>query len=241
MQYFDHSTQAATDPAIMQLRLECGGAAVDAYWYLVEQMHRDERPLCVRNASAMRVHCHTLCTDAETLESWLSAMVSCGLIRIDDATGEATSKRAMGNIEAYKAKADKARAAAQSRWGDANAKRTHSKRNASAKRTQCQQNKTKQKDGNAIQGIANPSEGAPVGSTRPSEGLPEGWRTRPAVKCGRCGSPIAEHKDGRQACPVCDPLELLPFRRTCSLCGSGLDETGWCPVCQEVDGKAVRR
>ncbi len=73
------------------------------------------------------------------------------------------------------------------------------------------------------------------------QGLPEGWRTRPAVKCGRCGSPIAEHKDGRQACPVCDPLEMLPFRRTCSLCGSGLDETGWCPVCQEVDGKAVRR
>ena len=31
--YFDHSTTAATDPKVMQLRLEMGGAAVDAYWY----------------------------------------------------------------------------------------------------------------------------------------------------------------------------------------------------------------
>lgn len=69
MLYFDHSTGASTDPKIMQLRLECGGAAVDAYWYLVEQMHRDERPLCVRNANVMRVHCHTLCTDISTLEN----------------------------------------------------------------------------------------------------------------------------------------------------------------------------
>lgn len=50
--YFDHSTTAATDPKVMQLRLEMGGAAVDAYWYLLEQMHRDERGICVCDAGA---------------------------------------------------------------------------------------------------------------------------------------------------------------------------------------------
>ena len=73
--YFDHSTTAATDPKVMQLRLEMGGAAVDAYWYLLEQMHRDERGICVCDAGALRVHCHTLCTGEDELKTWVSAMV----------------------------------------------------------------------------------------------------------------------------------------------------------------------
>lgn len=142
MQYFDHSTDAATDPKIMQLRIEHGGAAVDAYWYLLEQMHRDERCICVRNASAMRAHCHMLCATENELSEWISGMCEIGLLDRDE-EGDIISIRAMRNIEAYQEKADKARSAAKSRWGDANAKRTHSKRNADAMRPHCQQNKTK--------------------------------------------------------------------------------------------------
>ena len=100
MRYFDHSTDAATDTGIMLLRLECGGAAVDAYWYLVEQMHRDERDVCVGNARAMRVHCHTLCCTENDLETWVGAMVSAGLFEAGETDGTIRSKRAMGNIEA---------------------------------------------------------------------------------------------------------------------------------------------
>lgn len=70
--------------------------------------------------------------------------------------------------------------------------------------------------------------------------VPDGWKINPAVRCGRCGANIATSDDGREACPTCDPLAFLPLQRTCSLCGSELDAAGWCPVCQELDGKAVR-
>lgn len=71
--------------------------------------------------------------------------------------------------------------------------------------------------------------------------VPDGWRVNPAVKCGRCGSNIVTSPDGLQACPTCDPQAMLPSRRACSLCGSELDAAGWCPVCRELDEKAVRR
>lgn len=66
--------------------------------------------------------------------------------------------------------------------------------------------------------------------------LPEGWKINPAVRCSRCGSNIASHADGRELCPTCEPLSLLPPLVTCSLCGSGTEERDgglWCPVCLE--------
>ena len=149
MQYFDHMTEAATDKKIMQLRLECGGAAVDAYWYFIEQMHHDESCICVGNASAMRVHCHVLCTDPETLESWISAMISADLIAVSEDGESIVSNRAMSNIEGYQEKQKKASSAAKSRWGNADAKRTHKQDAMPIK-----QNKTK--DSSAIKGTTNP-------------------------------------------------------------------------------------
>ena len=136
MLYFDHDTSASTDQKLMQLRLECGGAAVDAYWYLVEQMHREERAVCVGNAGAMRVHCHTLCTDERTLREWVSTMLSTGLLEASESGDEVYSNRALFNINEYQAKKEKASSAAKSRWSNADAKqphkRTQSERNADA-------------------------------------------------------------------------------------------------------------
>ena len=62
MQYFDHSTDASTDPKVMQLRLEHDGAAVDAYWSLVEQMHREGCCVTVHGSAfsdrPMFIHCY---------------------------------------------------------------------------------------------------------------------------------------------------------------------------------------
>lgn len=198
MQYFDHNVNAATDPKVMQLRLEQGGAAVDAYWYLIEQMHRDERPICVCNASAMRVHCHTLCTDADTLEKWLESMVLIDLLSFDESGENVYSERTMKNIDKYQSKQEKARSAAESRWGNANVKQTHKrtqcKRNADALPTK--QNKTNRS--NATKGITSSiaSDGADAGETAPP---PQG-----KPYCPKCGSKVWKNpQTGRFDCDEC--------------------------------------
>lgn len=125
MLYFDHDTSASTDPKIMQLRLEFGGAAVDAYWYLIEQMHRDERGICIADARAMRVHCHTLCTDEKTLREWVDFMLDMGLMALSEEEGVLLSERAMKNVGKYQGKKEKASSAAKSRWSNADAMQTH--------------------------------------------------------------------------------------------------------------------
>lgn len=134
MLYFDHDTSASTDPKIMQLRLECGGAAVDAYWYLVEQMHRDERGICMTDARAMRVHCHTLCTDENTFKTWVDSMFEIGLLTSHDDGESMASERAMENIEKYQEKREKARSAAKAKWSNANAEQPQSERNANKRK-----------------------------------------------------------------------------------------------------------
>lgn len=197
--YFDHSTTAATDPKVMQLRLEHSGAAVDAYWYMIEQMHRDERGICTSDAGALRVHCHTLCTSVEELKTWLSAMVSIGLLERDEQTGEIVSKRAAQNIAEYQAKSRKASSAAEKRWSNAN-------KDATAKRTQCnrkadamptKQNKTK--GSNATKGITTlPAAG---GAAAAEAAPPAAWKT---PKCPMCESKLYRNKQtAKWDCPTC--------------------------------------
>ena len=47
MRYFDHDTTAGSDDKIMALRLAHGGAAVDAYWVLLEMMYQSETELVI--------------------------------------------------------------------------------------------------------------------------------------------------------------------------------------------------
>lgn len=187
MLYFDHSTSASTDPKVMQLRLEHGGAAVDAYWYLVEQMHRDEEPICVGNASVMRVHSHTLCTTVETLREWVNAMVEIGLFNTLDQGDEFVfSERAMGNIGKYQDKCEKARSAAKSKWEKADAKqtqkRTQSKRTADGMPTK----QSKTNSSNAIKSITTTDTAVAAA----------------AVKT----APPADQNEATPHCPLCDTV-----------------------------------
>lgn len=111
MMYFDHSTDAGSDDKIIALRLECGGAAVDAYWCAVEQIYRDETALDVfGNRHVKRALCHRLNVNEETLENWFSSMVEIGLLEIDvENTSAVISKRAKENIASYHEKCETAR------------------------------------------------------------------------------------------------------------------------------------
>ena len=115
MIYFDHDTGAMSDPKMTELCIECGPGAIAAYWCIIEQIYRDESPLVLfanqdGNRTLTKVVSHWLCIDSETLESWVSEMLGIGLLETDENNPNAvTSKRAMANIEAYKAKQETAR------------------------------------------------------------------------------------------------------------------------------------
>ena len=111
MEYFNHDTTAGGDDKIIALRLECGGAAVDAYWVILEQLYRDETPLVIfGNQHVTRSVCHRLATDSETLKTWILAMIEIGLLETTVENPDAIhSPRATENINAYKLKAETAR------------------------------------------------------------------------------------------------------------------------------------
>lgn len=195
MLYFDHDTGASTDPKIMQLRLECGGAAVDAYWYLVELMHREERGVCVGNASAMRVHCHTLCTTQDDFKAYVSAMIAAGLLKSED--GETVySERALDNVSSYQAKREKASSAAKSRWNNADAVQPH-------KRTQCERNadamprkEKKRNSSNATKSITTTKASGDAATDKPAPPSANAY-------CPMCDKPAWKDSLGVFHCNTC--------------------------------------
>ena len=141
MQYFDHSTTAASDDKIIALRMFYGHGAVDAYWALVERVHRDEVPM-KDDRFSIGSFAQTLCEDAETVNGWLKGMIEIGLV--DKTEDGYTSKRMAENIGRYHAKVEQS-----SNAGKASAaKRKQRKANrkpTTVERPCNQQNKTKQR------------------------------------------------------------------------------------------------
>lgn len=113
MKYFDHDTDACKDELIQALRLECGGAAVDSYWAVLELIYREETDLVLgENQPLTKSVTHWLCTDWETLKRQFSTMAEIGLIDISenpDGMFTLHSERASENIEAYRLKSETAR------------------------------------------------------------------------------------------------------------------------------------
>lgn len=114
MRYFDHDTTAGRDLKVTALRMECGGAAVDAYWTLLELMYEQETDL---NLTANRTLTKSVCLwlglgydGVETLENWVKTMVEVGLLERDENDPETLySERVRANISAYKQKCETAR------------------------------------------------------------------------------------------------------------------------------------
>ncbi|MEG2533467.1 MAG: DUF4373 domain-containing protein [Gordonibacter sp.] len=144
MQYFEHDSEASTDQKIMSLRVTCGNAGVDTYWYLIEQMHKDERGLCKDDVRAMRAHCHILCITEKEFSTIVEELILIDLMYVDD-DGCLWSERAKENIEKYHKKSETSRSNARKRWGNKNGNagdmQPHSDGSATTMLTK--QNKTK--------------------------------------------------------------------------------------------------
>lgn len=111
MHYFEHDTSAGSDDKILTLRLEHGGAAVDAYWVILEQIYDDESPLKIfGNQRKTQSVSHRLCVGSDLLETWVHSMVDIGLLEAcENDPDSVTSERAMQNIERYRQKVETAR------------------------------------------------------------------------------------------------------------------------------------
>lgn len=123
MRYFDHDANASLDTGISALRVECGGAAVDAYWAILEMMYEEEGPVELlpeepsgtegvseRFPIKTKVVSARLLTTPQELVKWVSAMVEIGLFYIVSGSESMVfSHRAETNIEAYRSKRETAR------------------------------------------------------------------------------------------------------------------------------------
>ncbi len=113
MHYFDHDTSASGDDKIIALRLECGGAAVDAYWSILEMIYDSEGPLDLSDKRPLTQSLsHRLAVGVPTLKNWVHEMVSLGLLDTtsDDGSEECiTSERAMKRISEYQRRLEKNR------------------------------------------------------------------------------------------------------------------------------------
>lgn len=131
MRYFDHDTTAMKDELVQALRLECGGAAVDAYWAILECIYRDETDLVLgENQPLTKSVTHWLCIDWETLKRYFSTMREVGLIDVvenGDGTYTLHSERARQNIEAYQKRLETARQNGKKGGRKPNANRTQTK------------------------------------------------------------------------------------------------------------------
>lgn len=152
MKYFDHDVNAHKDDKIILLRQLCGGAAVDAYWTLLEIIYRNEKPIKTNQKPlGLASVSFFLQVEETTLQEWIDTMCELGLFsKEEDSEGSITlrSPRAEANIESYKERSE--------------ASRTNGRKGGRPKKTPVQDsNKTQQK----------PKENLGVSETKPKENL----------------------------------------------------------------------
>ena len=113
MRYFDHDTDATKDELIQALRLECGGAAVDVYWCILENIYREETDwVPSRYQAGTKSVLHWLCIGWDEFKACVLKMREIGLLEVeefDDDTFSIHSERASENIAKYQARAETAR------------------------------------------------------------------------------------------------------------------------------------
>ncbi len=207
MHYFDHETTANSDEKIMLLRLSCGGAAVDAYWVLLELIYDDEKPLKIfDNPLKTQSVCHRLNVGFELFEKWVLTMLEIGLFeRVENDESSITSERAMANIAKYQRKAEIARENGK-KGGRKPKRKTQQKPSGLPNRNPAECNlvatKTKTKGFGFDKQNQKPLEDSAASAAK-AAALPQGWTVTGFI-CKRCSSHEWRSSEGKMLCPNCD-------------------------------------
>ena len=179
MEYFDHNVNAADDDAIMALRLEHGGAAIDCYWAVIEKMYRDERPVPVdENHKETKALTHRLAIGFQELKNYVETMISLGLLEyVENSDNMVTSERVERTIERVRKRHEIAVESGK-KGGRPKGSKTKGKANANQKLSKSQAIKIKEDRSKSYTAFTsyNVADGADAGKTAP-----------PAPKCPLCG------------------------------------------------------
>ena len=104
MKYFDHDTSAHKDDKVVLLRQRHGGAAVDAYWTILEYMYREETQIKPKkNPSVLPGLAFFLMVSVDDLKEWVNSMCELGLLESEADNGDLviSSPRAQATIDGY--------------------------------------------------------------------------------------------------------------------------------------------
>ena len=130
MQFFKHDTGAHKDSKILSLRIDHGGAAVDAYYAILERLYDKETSLVIEeNRAETKGLCLLLNLDFETLQAYVSTMVAIGLLDAQD-NGEGH----MTAVHSPRAKAEISKCAEQHERAVQNGKKGGRPKGAKTKR-----------------------------------------------------------------------------------------------------------
>lgn len=201
MQWFDHSSTAASDDAIMALRMEYpNSAVVDCYWGIVEKQFHDERSVPFSKTDReTKALAHRLFVGFETLEQYVETMVEVGLLK-KDADGNLYSERAKEAIDKYKAKCETARQNGKKGGRKPRVKPTEkptAKPSVEPSSSNTKQNNTSIGFDKQNQILVASGDAAVAGATPPA-----------ALECERCLVPMertSSHKGDKtlHRCPLC--------------------------------------
>ena len=144
--YFNHDSNARHDYRVMKMRAKLGMESYGIFWALLEMLFTEENKICIDDYDTLAFG---LQCDSKILKQVIEDF---DLFVIED--GCFYSKRLNKQIESINSKSAKAKENASKRWNNANAKDSHSQRNAS--RVEVKADKSKVKKSNYYNDISFP-------------------------------------------------------------------------------------
>ena len=119
--YFSHDYNSRSDEKIKKLIYKHGFEGYGLYWAIIEELYQ--------NANAMRLECERIAYELRTDEERIASIINDFDLFVTD--GEFFHSTSIEKrLKMRNEKSRKASESAKARWNNANAKRTHSERNA---------------------------------------------------------------------------------------------------------------
>ena len=144
--YFNHDSTARNDYRIIKMRAKLGMESYGIFWAVLELLFTEENKLCIDDYDSLAFG---LQCDSAVLKQVIEDF---DLFVVED--GCFYSRRLNKHIEEINSKSIKAKENASKRWNNANAKDSHSQRNAS--RVEVKVDKSKVKKSNYYNDISYP-------------------------------------------------------------------------------------